>query len=646
MSGRVTHPVKDTTQLDNSLRQGKNQTVATKDAPDDVAYSTLEHLPGFTTILGMDATGEELGRLFTEQPVLPGVILFDQDRFIGVISQAHYYKSISRVFGREIYYRRPAVVMLDGVTDPQLILPSDSSIQTAVEKCLDRPADFVYEPFLVQDRLTGGYRLCAFQMLLLASTQLTALRNQQMEQILNSVTDGLLVIDKNFRIGGEYSKIVGKIFERNDLRDLTLTEVLEPLIDNTTREQLQDYLKILFDPKLIDRLIKPINPAKQIAARFPSPDPLQEQRVKHFAFNFERIRTQTEISQVLVRIEDITQRINLAKELEQQEAAAEDRLQLVMQILQVEPSSLNRFLSRFGEALDVIGKLFELPEGLSPSRETIHSLFRQVHTLKGEASLLQLTFHERALHQLEDQLEKMRAASQLGTSDLAAIRPSWETLQKLSEQIRQTFDQLKNFGTAAKTPATTAAAPVPAGPTGLVETLSRMITDLSERLGKSATFHTALKDSDLPTEHMDVLHEILIHLARNSMVHGIEKADVRTARGKNPHGLIQLELRSHPDYHEVIFQDDGNGLDYDKIRSRAEQLGFSLATEEDLRQAIFAPGFSTADKVTDIAGRGVGLDIILNSLQTAGGRIIPYSQAGAYCAFQILLPKTSAQVVA
>src|ERR1700734_3879331 len=67
------------------------------------ALSTLTELPGHATILGADSTGEQLGRLFSGQPELPGVILFEQDRFVGVISQAHFYKCISRAFGREIY---------------------------------------------------------------------------------------------------------------------------------------------------------------------------------------------------------------------------------------------------------------------------------------------------------------------------------------------------------------------------------------------------------------------------------------------------------------------------------------------------------------------------------------------------------------
>ena len=646
MSETVLLPPEPATSIALSHRNGKEQPDVRANRSIHSHHTTLEFLPGSAVNLTVQTTGEQLGRLFTEQPDLPGAILFDDDSFKGVISQSHYYKCISRAFGREIYHRRPCAIMLSEVTEPPLVLSSGLAINAAVQRCLTRQADFVYEPFLVHDEKSGDYLLCAFQDLLLASSQLATLRNRQMEQILNSVTDGLLVIDRDFRIGGEYSKVVGKIFERDDLGDVPLPDVLQPLLDHTTYEQVNDYLRILFDPKLIDRLIKTINPARQISARFPSVEERQEKRMKHFAINFERIRVQTEISQVLVRIEDITQRMDLAKELEQQEVAAEEKLHLVMQILQVEPDELKRFMDRFDEALPAVSEVLD-PKKAKPTPDAIHPIFRQIHTLKGEASLLQLKAQEKALHQLEDHLDKIRSAPPNAKIDLTAAISSLEVLERMNEQIHGALEQLKQLGAGPRPNATakttekdavTVAAPKQVS---LIDTLTRMISDLSKRLEKPTTFHTTVTDRDFPPQHTEVLHEVLIHLTRNSMVHGIEPVEDRVKAGKSPSGLIQLEVKTHPEFYEIIFQDDGQGLDYDRIRQRAEKLGWNLTTEEQLRNAIFEPGFSTAEKVTDLAGRGVGLDAIRHSLSAVGGRILPYSETGAYCAFQVLLPKAS-----
>lgn len=620
---------------------GKEPPGLVSETPLYLLSSTLADLPGHSTILGAETTGEELERLFLQHPDLPGVILFDDSRFAGVISQSYFYKCVSRAFGREIYHRRSATIMLADMTTQPLVLPSDCSIQTGVEQCLTRPLDFIYEPFLVHHQESGQYRLCAFQVLLLASSQLAALRNRQMEQILNSVTDGLLVIDRDFHIGGEYSRIVEKLFERADLRNASLPEILQPLLDSVTYEQIQDYLQILFDPKLIDRLIKSINPAKQISVHFPAEDFRQEGRTKHFALNFERIRTQGEISQVLVQIEDITRQINLSRELAEQEAAAEEKLHFVMQILQVEPAALNRFIAHFNDGLAELEQMASWSNGSENPAETIHIMFRKAHTLKGEASLLRLGTHERLLHQMEDELDRLRSATQLEAGDMLSLQPSMEALRRLSDQIHQILEQVKSLDTTPKAPADPSSLPGAHPKADVMESISRLVSEISERLGKPAVFYTTAKETDLPGEYAEVLRDILLHLTRNSMVHGIEPIEERAARGKNPLGIIQFELKSHAEFHEVIFQDDGGGLNFDKIRLRAGQLGWHLPTEDDLRHAIFEPGFSTAETVSDLAGRGVGLDAIRDSVQKVGGRIIPHSQTGAYCAFQILLPKLS-----
>ena len=621
-------------------------------APQPVTYSvesTVAEIPGHLNALGAATTGEELGELFARNPELPGVILLDKDQFSGIISQAHFYKCVSRAFGREIYYRRPASIMLQDVTEKPLIITSDCEIPDAVEQCLSRPRDYVYEPFLVYHRAEEQYRLCSFQVLLLAATQIAALRARQMEQILDSVTDGLLVIDRKLQIGSEYSKAVEKIFERDDLANLSLLQVIEPLVESVTVEQLQDYLKILFDPKLIDRLIKSINPTKQIAARFAAKTPGGEQRTKHFALNFERIRRGSEISQILVRIEDITQRVELARELAQQEASAEEKLHLVMQILQVEPASLHRFMEHLHDAVDAMELATKGGENQPGIRETAHALFRQVHSLKGEAAMLRLAIHERHLHQLEDKLEPLRSATDVSTLDLTVLRPVLETLRELALQMHEALEQLKSLHTKPSVPVDTALSnghgAAPAQAPGMNQMLTGLVADLSERLAKPTVLHSSVPEDEWPVAYADVLQEMLIHLIRNSMVHGLESAEERVALGKSPRGLIQLGLKSdHSNYHELIFQDDGRGLPYDKIRKRAQEMGLSLHTEEELREAIFEPGFSTADSVTDLAGRGVGLDAIRHSLTKVGGTIIAHSQPGAYCAFQVLLPKAGGRL--
>jgi chemotaxis protein histidine kinase CheA len=336
-------------------------------------------------------------------------------------------------------------------------------------------------------------------------------------------------------------------------------------------------------------------------------------------------------------VEDITEQLNLSKELEKQEAAAEEKLQLILQILRVEPTVLREFLRRFREGLETFTPLLQSEDG-GDLHDKIHHVFRTVHTLKGESALLQLSLFERPLHKLEDGLAALRDNPELNSSHLTSIAPAIATLKELNENVASSLAHLDQLSPKSAASPGEPPPPVRQGPLTLA---NRMVEDLSERLAKPVSFHSAVRDEDLPEAYREVINELLLHLVRNSMVHGIEPTAIREARGKSAVGTLQFAIKPHPDFHEIIFQDDGAGLNYERIRHRAAQMGRILSTPEEFHDAIFIPGFSTAENVSDLAGRGVGLDAIRHSVLQSGGSIHVYSEEGSYCAFQVLLPKTT-----
>jgi chemotaxis protein histidine kinase CheA len=133
------------------------------------------------------------------------------------------------------------------------------------------------------------------------------------------------------------------------------------------------------------------------------------------------------------------------------------------------------------------------------------------------------------------------------------------------------------------------------------------------------------------------VRQLLVQLARNAVVHGIEKPEIRRRRGKAEMGTFQFALRQHERYLELIFQDDGRGLDLEKIRRRARQMGREVP-DGALPDLIFEGGFSTAESTTQDAGRGVGMDLVKSLVEAEGGTLRPHFQPEAWCAFQVLLP--------
>ncbi len=136
------------------------------------------------------------------------------------------------------------------------------------------------------------------------------------------------------------------------------------------------------------------------------------------------------------------------------------------------------------------------------------------------------------------------------------------------------------------------------------------------------------------------------HLVRNSIVHGLERPEERQRAGKADTGEVTIEVRQEGNEIIVVFSDDGAGLDLPRIRSRGEEKGLiapgAAVTDRDLTELIFAPGFSTATEVTELAGRGVGMDVVRAELASFGGRIAVASESGRGTRFTLYLPLTLA----
>jgi two-component system, chemotaxis family, sensor kinase CheA len=174
----------------------------------------------------------------------------------------------------------------------------------------------------------------------------------------------------------------------------------------------------------------------------------------------------------------------------------------------------------------------------------------------------------------------------------------------------------------------------------------RMIRDLGQRLGKKLELKMSGDQTELDKTVLEKIGDPLVHLVRNAVDHGIEMPDKRRAAGKNEQGTISLHA-----YHKggnviVEVSDDGAGLQRDKILAKARERGLVGADEElsddKILNLIFAPGFSTAEVVSDVSGRGVGMDVVRRNINEIGGHVQLYSTPGKGSTVRIRLPLTLA----
>ncbi|TGE32607.1 chemotaxis protein CheA [Desulfosporosinus sp. Sb-LF] len=178
----------------------------------------------------------------------------------------------------------------------------------------------------------------------------------------------------------------------------------------------------------------------------------------------------------------------------------------------------------------------------------------------------------------------------------------------------------------------------------------RLVRDLAKKTGKEIELVLKGEDTELDKTVVEVIGDPLMHLIRNSVDHGVESPEERRAAGKPDRGTITLDAYHEGNHIAILISDDGAGLDLDKIRKIAVSKGLvgdkEELSERDIANLIFLPGFSTADKVTDISGRGVGMDVVKKALNNLGGMVDITTNKGKGTTFTIRLPLTLAIIQA
>ncbi len=176
--------------------------------------------------------------------------------------------------------------------------------------------------------------------------------------------------------------------------------------------------------------------------------------------------------------------------------------------------------------------------------------------------------------------------------------------------------------------------------------MARVVRDISGKNGKTIDFITSGKETEVDRNLVDIINDALMHMVRNSVDHGIEPSDVRKKAGKPEKGRVVLSAFHSGGNVVIEVKDDGKGLDRTKIIKKAIEKGIIKSeenmTDADVFNLIFMPGFSTAEQITDISGRGVGMDVVKTSIESLRGRIDISSIPGNGCCFSIKVPLTLA----
>lgn len=218
--------------------------------------------------------------------------------------------------------------------------------------------------------------------------------------------------------------------------------------------------------------------------------------------------------------------------------------------------------------------------------------------------------------------------------ELAAAKST--RLQRNLNQLRRVTEEVQKVAMATRL--------VPVGT--LFQRVNRLVRDTARKAGKLAELELVGEDTQLDKTIIEELTDPIMHMVRNSIDHGIETPEARRKAGKPEAGKVTLKAYRQADHIQIEIADDGRGLNIEGIRKKALERGLigegSAMSEAETFQLIFEPGFSTAEKVTDISGRGVGMDVVKKQIQKLRGKIDIKSRPGQGTTFYLKLPLTLA----
>jgi len=529
-----------------------------------------------------------------------------------------------------------------------------------------------------------------------------AISNRQRKEtgdILRTVNEGLFLLDKDLKVGSERSMALNNIFRREDFTGFTFDQLLKEIVPEKTLRTAMDYVALLWGDRVNEKLVKTINPLNEVEVHF---DNASGGFDTHFLeFDFNRVKAEGSLSHLLVTVNDVTKRVMLSRELQESQEKAQAQLDLLLRILHVEPDNLTGFLTDADVSLKMVNSILKEPaREESAFRAKIDGIYRQVHAVKGEAAALGLKTVEQRAHAFEEALSDLKGRPSLSGSDFLPLVVKLDDLFNHLAQVREMLSRLVDLhqaiasrrgpmGPGGSTPQVEAekvdrwlagesdepqpqvhthdktqsmkapvfpAAEAPASAEPVGAGLERTLADLAARVASSQSKQVALRCNGLdavPEAYRRAVKDITIQLVRNAVVHGIEEPSERAKAHKAETGTLAVEFSPRDsDGYELIVQDDGRGLQLERIKEVAVERGLitpAQAAMLDPRQTmalIFRPGFSTADRVTTDAGRGAGMDLVRILVAELGGRVGLASAGGKFSKFKIWLPATERAVAA
>lgn len=482
--------------------------------------------------------------------------------------------------------------------------------------------------------------------------------SQRLSEVLQHNPQGLIKVDQEGRVTNEYSTQCVRFFKQPHLTGSPFHELVFPFHEKAQEDWL-DVFPLFFEDIPMD--------FKQLADILPRQTTLMDQhdvpryyRLSYYAcVNSEGLTTAIDVG-----MEDITETMELSQSNQRLETE-----RAVQMRLYDNPDLFLNFLQLSKTVLDQLREFYErLTQHEKPQTPERDALLRSLHSLKGSSGMFLLEDMMEATHRLEDHFKELKLNQEVAqdwlerlAEEIGHIQQNYDEAQALIDNIseelkrrltgmvisRKEFDRVKMaIKRGSREIAKTILRNVEKIPARkLVQQWEAAIDRFGRKLGKSAQLNIEGGDLTIPKFLFEKLEPPLLHIVRNAVDHGLETPQERLAYDKDEQGIIHVSFRMEVQNLCIELTDDGRGIDFDKIVQKARdnreldqnQIKDAIQAQEPWR-ILLMPGFTTAAEVSELSGRGVGLDAVNEAIKSLKGSLKIYSVPMGGTTFFIEIP--------
>ena len=508
--------------------------------------------------------------------------------------------------------------------------------------------------------------------------------NRLSDAVLKNSDQGLFLLDAKGKVLPHASRSLAALFSRQDFTNLTFEKLLSPLVTAKTLAVVRKHLAAVLrdsprengpareDGAPLDDVVS----CTDAAAR--APGTLEDIEVRlthsdgsrdtaHYSFAFDPVDGPNEPKIWLVRVTDITAIVRTTRELEELRSHSQTQGEILRGVLRMGGARFGTFLQRTDAAMKTIQTVLKKPAREEDAfRHKLEETLVEVDRMRREAAAFDLSLMESAARAFEDALHDLRGRSSLSGSDFLPLAVKLDQLYgqfALVKSLTLAARNAREEDEAAKTPRMTeggtqiieapnftaglAAKPVPGTHRAAAGTLDSALQSMTEHAAHEHNKTVVLESHGLqsvPPRYQAAVKNVAVQLIRNAVMHGIESQPLRKAAGKAPHGTLRLEFKSQDDHFELLFEDDGCGLDPDQVRATAVQCGVvtgeaaARMRDREAIKLIFRSGFTTLSNSGKDKAHGSGMSLVRRYIHEAGGKIALASLPGHETRFKITLP--------